>query len=114
MFVYSEPGTPEAAFVICNDPFSDYARIQQCVNQGYIVRSRCDGETVQARSGDYSQMHKAMDSWAQIISTDYYKPDDRAGTKGWSNYQVKFPNGEIVRIDSISAPGKQSIGMIKE
>ena len=114
MFVYSEPGTPEAAFVICNDPASDFARIQQCVKQGYIVRSRCDGETVQARSGDYSQMYKAMASWAQIISTDYYKPDDRAGTKGWSNYQVKFPNGEIVRIDSISAQGKDNIGIIKE
>jgi len=100
--------------VICNDPASDFARIQQCVKQGYIVRSRCDGETVQARSGDYSQMYKAMASWAQIISTDYYKPDDRAGTKGWSNYQVKFPNGEIVRIDSISAQGKDNIGIIKE
>jgi hypothetical protein len=114
MFAYSEPGTPEAAFVICNDPFSDYARIQQCVRQGYIVRSRCDGETVQARSGDYSQMYKAMASWAQIISTDYYKADDRAGTKGWTNYQVKFPNGGPARIDSISAEGKDKIGLLKE
>ena len=114
MFVYSDPGTPEAAFVICNDPFSDYARIQQCVKQGYIVRSRCDGETVQARKGDYTQMYKAMTSWAQIISTDYYKPDARAGTKGWSTYQVKFANGELVRIDSISAEGKTNIGLVKE
>ena len=114
MFVYSDPGTPEAAFVILNDPPSDYARIQQCVKQGYIVRTRCDGETTQARTGDYSQMYRAMASWAQIISTDYYKPDDRAGTKGWSTYQVKFPNGELARIDSISAEGKQNIGLIKE
>ena len=114
MFVYSEPGTPEAAFVILNDPKKQYSLIQQRVKQGYIVRSRCDGETIEARSGDYSQMYQAMASWAQIISTDYYKPDDRAGTKGWSSYQVKFPNGELARIDSISAEGKQKIDIIKE
>jgi hypothetical protein len=114
MFAYSDPGTPEAAFVICNDPFNDFARIQQCVKQGYIVRSRCDGETVAARKGDYTQMNKAMTSWAQIISTDYYKADDRAGKKGWSDYHVRFPKGELVRIDSISAEGKEGVGLIKE
>jgi hypothetical protein len=114
MFAYSEPGTPEAAFVICNDPFKDFARIQQCVKQGYIVRSRCDEGTLQARSGDYSMANKAMASWAQIISTDYYKPDNRAGTKGWTDYHVRFTDAQIVRIDSISAPGKENIGIIKE
>jgi hypothetical protein len=114
MFVYSEPGTPEAAFVILNDP-DNISRIQQCVKEGYIVRSRCDEGTHEARTGDYTQMHKAMTSWAQIISTDYYKPDERAGKKGWTNYQVKFPNGEIARIDSISAEGKEKIvGILKE
>ena len=114
MFVYSEPGTPEAAFVICNDPFTDYSLIQQNVKQGYIVRSRCDGETVAARKGDYTQMNQAMSSWAQIISTDYYKADDRAGQRGWSDYHVRFPQEELVRIDSISAEGKTYIGIIKE
>jgi hypothetical protein len=114
MFVYSEPGTPEAAFVICNDPKKDFDRIQQCVKQGYIVRTRCDEGTLEARSGDYSTMQKAMASWAQIISTDYYRPDARAGKKGWTNYQVKFPNGDLARIDSISAAGKDKIGVIKE
>ena len=114
MFAYSKPGTPEAAFVIVNDP-DNAPRIQQYVKQGYIVRSRCDEGTMEARTGDYTQMRKAMTSWAQIISTDYYKPDDRAGKKGWTNYQVKFPNGELARIDSISAEGKEKIiGTLKE
>jgi hypothetical protein len=103
MFIYSEPGTPEAAFVICNDPLKEYAQIQQYVKKGYIVRTRCDGETVEARKGDYTQMNAAMASWAQIISTDYYCPDARAGTKGWSDYHVHFPYGGLARIDSISA-----------
>lgn len=114
MFVYSEPGTAEGAFVICNDPYHDYARIQHCVKQGYIVRTRCDEGTMQARTGDYSQANQAKSSWAQIISTDYYRPDPRAGTKGWTNYQVKFPNADLARIDSLSAEGKESIGIIKE
>ena len=114
MFAYSKPGTPEAAFVIVNDP-DNAPRIQQYVKQGYIVRSRCDGGTKEARSGDYTEMRKAMASWAQIISTDYYKPDDRAGKKGWTNYQVKFPKGELARIDSVSAEGQEKIiGALKE
>jgi Phosphoinositide phospholipase C, Ca2+-dependent len=114
MFAYSDPGTPEAAFVICNDPFSDYKRIQHCVKQGYIVRTRCDEGTIQARTGDYKQAQMAMNSWAQIISTDYYRPDPRAGTKGWTNYQVHFADSALVRIDSISAEGKEMLGMLKE
>jgi len=113
MFAYAAPGTPEAAFVILNNP-DDITLIQQRVKQGYIVRSRCDGGTVEARTGDYSNMYKAMASWAQIISTDYYRPDARAGKKGWSYYQVKFPHNELARIDSVSAEGKQGIGTLTE
>jgi hypothetical protein len=114
MFAYSEPGTPEGAFVICNNPHQDYARIQKCVKQGYIVRTRCDEGTIEAREGNYEPMTKAMSSWAQILSTDYYRPDARAGKKGWSNYCVKFPNGELARIDSISAGGGQDTDLLKE
>jgi hypothetical protein len=114
MFIYSEPGTPEAAFVILNDPIKEYSRIQQCVRQGYIVRTRCDESTISARTGDYTQANKAMASWAQIISTDYYRPDARAGKKGWTDYHVRFAGGDLARIDSISAEGKTSIGALKE
>lgn len=114
MFVYASPGTPEAAFVILNDPVSKYTQIQQRVGQGYIVRTRSDAGTTQARNNDYTDMNAAFGSGAQIISTDYYKPDSRAGTSGWSNYQVKFPNGELARINPISATSKQDLGVIKE
>jgi len=104
LFVYSEPGTPEAAFVIRNEPVPKFADIQQRVKQGYIVRTRSDDGTRQARIGDYTDMNAALSSWAQIISTDYYRPDPRAGTKGWTNYHVQLPGGGIARADSISAP----------
>ncbi len=114
MFVYSSPGTPEAAFVIYNSPGTQFNSIRNRVSQGYIVRTRADDGTTEARNGDYTQMNKALDSWAQIVSTDYYKADSRAGNTGWTDYRVRFPNGELVRIDSISATDKLSLGVVKE
>jgi len=107
MFVYSNPGTPEAAFVIKNGAKDEYADIQKCVKQGYIVRTRCDDGTKQARTGDYTDMKAALCSWAQIVSTDYYRPDSRAPSKAWTTYHVQLPGGGIARADSISAPGIQ-------
>ncbi len=113
MFAYSNPGTPEAAFVICNEPDKEYDKIREFVKKGYIVRSRSDDGTHQARDGDYTDMNLAIKSGAQIISTDYYKPDARAGKKGWTNYHVQFPNGTLARFDSLSAPGLPDPGLIQ-
>jgi hypothetical protein len=102
MFVYVKPGTPEAAFIIHNGPAKDQEKIKEDVKKGYIVRTRSDGGTGEARTGDYSDMDAAFASGAQIISTDYYKPDYRAGTKGWTDYHVIFPQGSMARVDTIS------------
>ena len=91
MFVYAQPGTPECAFVVRNEPEKE-DKINELVAKGYIVRTRADSETREARSNDYTRMKNAFDSGAQIISTDYYKPDTR-----FSTYQVKFPNGQFAR-----------------
>lgn len=114
MFIYADPGTPEAAFVIENDPTGSKTQIQQLVSQGYIVRTRADAGTTQARVGDYTDMNNAFESGAQITSTDYYRADPRAGTPGWTDYHVQFPNHELARIDSFSAANKLNLGTIKE
>ena len=114
LFVYSDPGTPEAAFVILNEAKDDFAAIQKRVKEGYIVRTRSDDGTKQARSGDSTTMNAALSSWAQIVSTDYYRPDPRAGSKEWSHYCVQLPVGGIARIDSISAPAASKNLKIKE
>lgn len=103
MFVYDSPGQPEAAFVILNDARADSAQIRTLVEQGYIVRTRCDAGTLEARNGDYSGMYAAFASGAQILSTDYYRPDPRAGQTGWTDYQVKFPGGFIGRKNPVNA-----------
>ncbi len=104
MFVYAEPGTPEAAFVILNGAKSDKAEITQRVKQGYIVRTRADSDTEEARTGDYSSMDAAFESGAQIISTDYYKPDPRGYTSpDWSTFQVSMPGGSVARKNPVNA-----------
>lgn len=103
MFVYASPGSAEAAFVIRNSAKSSETEIQYLVSQGYFVRTRTDDGTDEARNGDYSKMDAAFRSGAQINSTDYYKPDSRAGQVGWTDFTVRFPNGEIARKNPVNA-----------
>lgn len=116
MFTYAEPDEDEAAFVIINDPVADFTEIQEVIGQGFIVRTRADAETDEARTGDYTMMNAAISSGAQIISTDYYQPDPRYKTEpdAWTNYHVAFPNGTTYRINPVTASGKVQLGFIAE
>ncbi len=92
MFTYAPPRSPECAFIIANDPIRQADSIRHWVKEGYMVRTRCDSDTYQARKGDYSTQQAAFDSGAQILSTDYYQPDKRyLNHKKWSSYFVEFP-----------------------
>jgi len=115
MFTFADPGDDEAAFVILNNPISDMTEIQQVVAQGFIVRTRCDSDTEEARTGDYSTMNAAFASGAQILSTDYYQADERYKTEaGWTDYHVAFPSGTTFRINPVTASDKVSLGFIGE
>ncbi len=80
MFVNADEGTPEAAFMVINNPIDDQQRIKEMVAKGYLVRTRSDANTNEARNNDYSMFEAAKSSGAQIISTDYYLPDTLFGT----------------------------------
>ncbi len=115
MFVYvDEPGTPEAAFVILNNAKANEAEITQRVSEGYIVRTRSDADTDEARTGDVSAREAAFRSGAQITSTDYYKPDSRAGQPGWTNFTVQFPQPAPARINPVSAAQYLNLGTITD
>lgn len=88
MFVNAPAGTPEAAFMVINDPVRDEELIQEMVGKGYMVRTRSDAGTTEARNNDYTRFEAAKRSGAQIISTDYYLLEDRFGT----NFQIKLDN----------------------
>jgi hypothetical protein len=100
LFTNSFPGEPDAAFVKVNDPLADPARIPDLVEAGYLVRTRADADTVQARTGDTTQRDAALASGAQLVSTDYPEPDPGFGT----GYEVRLPGGETARCNPVNAP----------
>jgi hypothetical protein len=99
MFTSSFPGEPEAAFAKLNDPIGDFDLIQELVGQGFIVRTRADADTLEARSGDTAPRDAALASGAQFVSTDYPVPNPDFGT----GYQVLLPGGMPARCNPITA-----------
>lgn len=91
---------PSAAFFKINDPVQDFEKIRKLVKSGFIVRTRADADTRQARTGDISQRDKAFESGAHFVSTDYPEPRPE-----WSEYQVRFENGKAARINPVSGTG---------
>lgn len=98
MFTTVEPGEPGAAILIVNDPVADFARIRALVNEGYIVRTRADADTREARSGDTTRRDAAFASGAQLISTDYYLPETRFDHA----YQLQLPGGGVARCNPLA------------
>jgi hypothetical protein len=74
MFVYGQPGQPQTAFVIRNEPQGKEDEIR-LLTELYMVRTRTDAGTLEARTLDYSRYNAVMKSQAQIITTDYYRAD---------------------------------------
>ncbi len=72
MFTSSEPGSPDAAFMKVNDPIGNVDRIDELVSAGYLVRTRTDTPTADARTGSTEMRDAALSSGAQFLSTDYY------------------------------------------
>lgn len=79
MFVTADPSSPAAAFVAIDDPVKDGAHIADMVRQGFIVRTRADDGTVEARADDPARRNAAFASGAQIVTTDFLTPDRAVG-----------------------------------
>ncbi|WP_139956636.1 phosphatidylinositol-specific phospholipase C1-like protein [Flavicella sediminum] len=94
LFVNSKEGNPEAAFRIVNNPIKDFDYIKALVSKGYMVRTRADADTKEARINSYTRLEKAKASGAQVISTDYYRPSEFFP----SSYEVNFIKGSFERI----------------
>jgi hypothetical protein len=100
IFTNAEPGSPDAAFVEVNDPLKDPGLIPRLVKTGYLVRTRTDADTVQARSGDTKMRDAALASGAQILSSDYYFTEKAS----WTGFSVNFPKGEVARCNPVTGP----------
>jgi hypothetical protein len=72
MFGLYDEAEPEAAVFNIQDPKAEEARIKALVGQGFLVRTRSDADTREARAHDQTRLRAALRSGAQVISTDYY------------------------------------------
>ncbi len=98
IFTNGTPGDPDAAFVRFDDP-ADLG-LDEAVAAGYLVRTRTDRPTVDARTNDTTRRDLALDSGAHFLSTDYYSASEFFD----SPYEVELPGGLIARCNPVSAP----------
>jgi len=99
MFASADPGTPEAAFLKINDPTGTNEQlIRNYVSQGYMVRTRADSYTEEARANDVSKRDAALASGAHFISTDYPEAN-----LDFSDYKVEIPGSTLSRCNPVSA-----------
>lgn len=100
IFVDVPESDPDAAVMVVNDPIGSADRIRALVAAGYLVRTRADTDTVEARTGDTARRDAALASGAQFVSTDYVWPDERFGT----GYAVDLPGDAPARCNPVNAP----------
>jgi hypothetical protein len=100
MFTTSRPGEAEAAFATLNDPITDFDEIKALVARGFLVRTRADAGTVQARAGDVTMRDAALASGAQFVSTDYLVANPAFKT----GYRVTLPGDVPWRCNPLTAP----------
>jgi hypothetical protein len=92
-FVRAEPGQDHAAFLMFDNALVRADDIKTYVRQGYIVRTRSDIETYEAKINDMTRANTAFASGAQVVSTDFEHPGNAYGTP----YVVKLPGGGVAR-----------------
>ena len=97
IFTNAAPGAPDAAFTEENSGTKE--EIDSLAKQGYLIRTRTDDGTEEARSNDHTRANIALSSGAQMLSTDY-PPSERAQ---WTGFFVGLPNGLVARCNPVTA-----------
>ena len=98
LFTNAEPGTPDAAFVEQNDGTPE--QISALVRQGYLIRTRTDDGTEEARTNDHTRANRALESGGQMLSTDYPASEPAS----WTGFSVSLPEGLVARCNPVNAP----------
>ncbi|WP_339794425.1 phosphatidylinositol-specific phospholipase C1-like protein [uncultured Imperialibacter sp.] len=97
MFSSTNNDNPHAALFIMNDPVKQEKQIAELVKQGFMVRTRSDADTREARTGDKTRFEAATRSGAQVITTDYYlkslSPD--------KDFEIIFVDGRYQRCNPV-------------
>jgi Phosphoinositide phospholipase C, Ca2+-dependent len=96
LFTNALPSAPDAAFIEQNEGSLD--AINALVKQGYLVRTRTDESTEQARTNDTTRRDLALSSGAQMLSTDYPLSEPSP----WTKYSVGLPDGLVARCNPVN------------
>ncbi len=108
LFTNAEPGEPDAAFIERNDgPAND---ISELVRKGYLVRTRTDADTKEARTDDTARRDAMIASGAQILSTDY-PVDEPARWPG--HFVVTLPGNADARCNPVNASASCNADSLK-
>ncbi|MEZ0496421.1 phosphatidylinositol-specific phospholipase C1-like protein [Sphingomonas sp. IW22] len=99
-FINTDESSPAAAYLTLNDPIGDGARIARAVAAGFLVRTRADADTREARVNDTRRRDAALAVGAQYVSTDYLWPDPRFP----GDYRVALLDGRIARCNPVRRP----------
>ena len=102
LFVSSAPPEPSAAFLKMNEAMGEEeGRIRAQVSAGFLIRTRADIPTVEARNGSTARRDAAFRSGAQYVSTDYPEPSPFG-----SGYVARLPAAErrAARCNPVNAP----------
>ncbi|NBN97798.1 MAG: hypothetical protein EBV19_00930 [Flavobacteriia bacterium] len=83
-FIYGNVRDSNCVFLIRNEPAEHQEEITE-LTRSFIVRTRADAGTLEARANNYQRLRAALLSGAQIISTDYYRLNP-----SFSDYVVPF------------------------
>lgn len=104
VFTRGNPGDADAAITMVNDPrgAANTAAIQDLVRRGYIVRTRSDEPLRTIRENDYSRVGIALDSGAQMVTTDF--PTIGMTARYDSEFVAELPGGKAVRCNPLNAP----------
>ena len=97
MFVKVDPGRPEAAVVVSNDPTAEQAK--DWIRRGYIVRTRVDTGVKEAAENDVTIRDAAFENGSHIITTDFPSPTPHPKT----GYVVALPDGKSWRPNPITS-----------
>lgn len=101
MFVNSiDEHQAHAAYFTINNPIADQQRIQAAVKAGFLVRTRADANTFEARINSTERREAAFASGAHYISTDYYVPRPE-----FSDYSVSLPGSVPARCNPLRLTG---------
>jgi Phosphoinositide phospholipase C, Ca2+-dependent len=98
IFTNAVPGAPDAAFTEENS--GTKTEIDALAREGYLIRTRTDDGTEEARTNDRTRADIALSSGAQMLSTDYPSSEPSR----WTGFFVGLPHGQVARCNPITAP----------